>query len=214
MAAMRTRFVYFDLGNVLACFSLQRLLCQVADVVGCSDEDIKLAYFEEQGVQQRFERGDIDTDAYYDLICERIGTRPDRDAFFRAINDIFWFNDRILPHLSALQAIDFPRGILSNTSPTHWAFCKRTFPAIIGKIPANHVLSFEARELKPQRGIFETAVRTARNVVPDIKPGEILFFDDLSKNVQGAVDCGIDAVLYDEQTDVAAVLAERIAELG
>ena len=210
---MTTRFVYFDLGNVLACFSLDRLLQQVAGVVGCSREEIKLAYFEEHGVQQRFERGEIDTDTYYKLICERIGAQPDRDAFFHATNDIFWFNEPILPHLAALAAMDFPRGILSNTGPTHWAFCVESFPVITEMLPANHVLSYQARALKPQPGIYQTAIQTARNVVPDIQPGEILFFDDLPKNVQGAIDCGIDAVFYNGQTDVGAIFAERIGVL-
>lgn len=210
---MKTRFVYFDLGNVLACFSSERLWQQVADVVGCTREEVKLAYYEEHGPQQRLERGDIDTDTYYELICERIGSRPDREMLFQAVNDIFWFNDPILPHLSALQAIDFPRGILSNTGPLHWDFCTRSFPVILEYIPGNHVLSYQARALKPHPDIFKTAIATARNAVPDIAPDEILFFDDLQKNVQGAVDCGLDAVLYNEQTDVATTLAERIYSL-
>lgn len=209
MFGMKTRFVYFDLGNVLACFSLERLLRQVADVVGCSRDEVKLAYFEENGLQQRFERGDIGEDEYYERICERLRRRPDRDSLFLAINDIFWFNERMTPYLTALAAIDFPRGILSNTGPHHWAFCTQSFPMILNAIPANHVLSYQVRELKPNRGIFKAAIRIARNVVPDIEPGEILFFDDLQKNVQGAIHCGIDAVPYHEQIDMAAVLFSK-----
>jgi len=207
---MKTRFVYFDLGNVLACFSLERLLRQVADVAGCASGEIKIALFEENGVQKRFERGDIGADEYYEWVCERIGRRPVRVAFFNAVNDIFWFNERIEPSLTVLAAMDFPRGILSNTGPHHWNFCLRSFPVIPETIPANHVLSYEVRELKPNRGIYEAAIRTARNVVPDLAPDEILFLDDLPKNVQGALDCGIDALLYHDQIDLTAVLAERI----
>jgi FMN phosphatase YigB (HAD superfamily) len=207
---MKTRFVYFDLGNVLACFSLERLLRQVADVVGYSHDKIKIAYFEANGLQQRLERGDIGTDEYYARICDRIGKRPERDTFFHAISDIFWVNERMEPYLTALAAMDFPRGILSNTGPHHWGFCTRSFPGITEKIPANHILSYEVRELKPNRGIYEAAISKAKTAVPDIVPGEILFLDDLQQNVQGAVDCGIDAVLYNDQTDLTAVLAERI----
>jgi len=209
---MKTRFVYFDLGNVLACFSLERLLRQVADVVGCPHGEIKIAFFgdEDNSIQKRFERGDIGMDEYYGLVCDRIGRHPEREAFFNAINDIFWLNERIVPYLTALAAIDFPRGILSNTGPHHWGFCTRSFPVITEKIPANHILSYEVRELKPNRGIYEAAIDKAKTVVPDILPGEILFLDDLQKNVQGALDCGIDAVLYHNQIDLTAVLADRI----
>ena len=203
---MKTRFVYFDLGNVLAYFSLERLLRQVAAVVGCSGDEVKLAYFEANGLQYRFERGDIGEDEYYDCICERLGRRPERESLFHAINDIFWLNERMVPYLSELAAMDLPRGILSNTGPRHWAFCMQSFPVIPETIPANHVLSYKVREMKPNRGIFEAAIRTARNVVPDIEPEEILFIDDLQKNVQGAINCGINAVLYHDKIDMAAVL--------
>lgn len=207
---MKTRFVYFDLGNVLACFSLERLLRQVADVAGCSLGKIKIALLEENGIQKRFERGDIGTNEYYESVCDRIGKRPEREVFFNAINDIFWFNERIEPDITALAAMDFPRGILSNTGPHHWGYCTRSFPIIPEKIPANHILSYQVRELKPNRGIYETAIRIAGHAVPDIAPSEILFLDDLQKNVQGALDCGIDAVLYHDQIDLTAILAERI----
>ena len=207
---MFTRFVYFDLGNVLACFSLERLLRQLADVAGCSHDGLTLAIFGENDLQQRFERGDIGMDAYYGLICDRIGRRPEREAFFHAVNDIFRFNERMVPYLTALAAMHVPRGVLSNTGPHHWGFCTRSFPILLEKIPANHVLSYEVRELKPDRGIFEAAIRIARRVVPDILPGEILFLDDLQNNVQGAVNCGMDAVLYNDQIDLTAVFTERI----
>jgi putative hydrolase of the HAD superfamily len=210
MFGMKTRFVYFDLGNVLACFCLERLLRQVADIVGCSADEIKLAYFEENGLQQRLERGDIGTDEYFERICERLGSRPEKATFFRAINDIFWLNERIVPYLNALAAVDFPRGILSNTGPNHWNFCVQSFPILFETIPTNHIASYKVRELKPDRGIFEAAIRMAQTVVPDIVPGEILFFDDLPKNVQGAIDCGLDAVLYHDQIDMAAELGKRI----
>ena len=210
LCGMKTRFVYFDLGNVLACFCHERLLRQVAKAAGRSVGEITLACFEAEGLQQRYERGDIGTEEYYELLCGRLGQRPEKETLFQAINDIFWLNERIVPHLSALAAMDFPRGILSNTGPEHWNFCTRSFPSILEKIPANHVLSYQVRELKPFRGIFEAAIRIAKNAVPDIAPGEILFFDDLQKNVQGAMDCGLDAVLYHDRMDMGTVLAERI----
>ena len=209
---MKTRFVYFDLGNVLACFSLTRLLRQVAEVAGCSHDGIKIAFFEENGVQIRFERGDIGADEYYELVCDRIGRRPEREAFYKAINDIFWFNEHIEPYLTNIAEMDFPRGILSNTGPHHWGFCMRSFPVILEKIPSNHVLSYEVRDLKPNRGIYEAAIHQAKTVVPDIAPSEILFLDDLQKNVQGAMNCGIDAVLYHDQIDLTTVFTERIPE--
>ena len=193
---MSTRFVFFDLGNVLAMFSHERLLQQVADAAHVSREMVNIDHFVADGVQARFEKGELSVDEYFETVCKRIGRSIERTAFFHAVNEIFQLNGEIMPFVSALAAANVPRGILSNTGPAHWHHCVTTFPEIREKIPDNHLLSFQVHELKPFRGIYDSAFRMAEHAVPGISPNEILFIDDLSKNVQGAIDYGIDAILY------------------
>ncbi|MCL2348062.1 MAG: HAD family phosphatase [Planctomycetaceae bacterium] len=206
---MSTRFVFFDLGNVLALFCHERLLQQLADVAQLSRETVKIGLFVADGLQARFEKGELSVDEYFETVCKRIGRQIERTAFFCAVNEIFQLNDEMMPFVSALAAADFPRGILSNTGPAHWHHCITAFPEIPGKIPNNHVLSFQVHELKPSHGIYDSAFRTAERAVPGISPNEILFIDDLPKNVQGAVDYGIDAVLYTNPVRLRQDFAQR-----
>jgi|GEM_PF-5979311 len=63
-----TRFVFFDLGNVLVRFSISRLLEQLSKLLRIDQDDIRNSYFGDQGIQQRFEAGAIDPDDYYEQI--------------------------------------------------------------------------------------------------------------------------------------------------
>ena len=206
---MSTRFVFFDLGNVLALFSLERLLQQVADAAQVSRETMEIDLFVADDVQARFEKGELSVDEYFETICKRIGHPIERTAFFRAVNEIFRLNDEIMPFVSALAAANVPRGILSNTGPEHWHHCVTTFPEIPEKIPGNHLLSYQVHELKPFHGIYDSAFRMAEQAVPGISPDEILFIDDLPKNVQGAIDYGMDAILYTTPESLQQDFAKR-----
>ncbi len=54
------------------------------------------------------------------------------------------------------------------------------------------LFSAEDRCIKPQRFIYEIFFERF-----GLDPAECLFFDDLPWNVQGSIDCGMDAVVFD-----------------
>ena len=206
---MVTRFVFFDLGNVLIRFSLERLLKQVSEVFQVSPDEIAGFYLNNFRIQKDFESGKIDTDAYYERICNHFGQKPLKIELFLAINDIFWPNEGMLPIVAGLRKIDFPCGILSNVGPLHWNHCRTTFPEIMELIPNHHVLSFEVQALKPEREIYEAALEIAQKSVPDLAPGEILFIDDLTQNVEAAREFGFDAVTFTGRDALKKVFIER-----
>ncbi len=91
--------------------------------------------------------------------------------------------------VTGLQAAGYRTACLSNTCELHWPVL--TDPAIypaIARLDARHASHlFGVR--KPDHAIyrrFEAATGMA--------PAEILFFDDLPENVQGALECGWHAV--------------------
>ena len=206
---MATRFVFFDLGNVLIRFSLERLLKQVSELFQVSPDKIAAFYLNDFSIQEDFESGKIDADAYYERICNHFGQKPLKNELFLAINDIFWLNEGMLPIVAGLRKIDFPCGILSNVGPLHWNHCRTTFPEIMELIPEHHVLSFEVKVLKPNRKIYEIALEIAQKSVPDLVPLEILFIDDLTQNVEAARTFGFDAVTFTGRDALEKVFLER-----
>jgi len=195
-----SRFVFFDLGNVLVHFSTDRLAQQGAELTGRSKEEVLQAVFG-SGMERKIETGQATDEEFYEHFCRELGCRPTLEAVEWALHDIFEENEGIHPVTKRLAEIDFPRGILSNTGPGHWNHCCTFFPFILERFPTNHILSYEVGVMKPDHGIFRAALKAAERTVPGIRPEEVLFIDDLEKNVIGAREFGFDAVQYvsDEQ---------------
>lgn len=83
-----------------------------------------------------------------------------------------------------------PVHCLSNTNEIHLEFCRKKFPELahFTRIFASH----ELRKRKPYPGIYRDVAREL-----GLPPGEIVFFDDVQSNVQGAVRAGLEAHLFD-----------------
>lgn len=95
---------------------------------------------------------------------------------------------------------------LTNTDPAH-AKVVMTYPSVQSLDCV--VASFEVGHRKPAEAIyraFEEAVGCA--------PNEIVYFDDLKINVDGAEECGWRAFLVDPATDPVAQIHRRLTELG
>lgn len=202
------RFVYFDLGNVIVNFSVERLLRQVADLAGVETDRVARAV-EQGGLQFRYECGLIDETAYYETFCERIGTRPERAVLMQAICDIFTLNVPMEKVLQSVSDRGLARGILSNTDTSHWEYCKMTYPMIFKHIPSNHLLSFEVGAMKPDPVIYEAAYRMATDALPGVSPSEVLFIDDLKANILAACEFGFDGIHYTDDRLLLVELQKR-----
>ncbi|MDO5554233.1 MAG: HAD family phosphatase [Planctomycetia bacterium] len=202
---MAIRFIYFDLGNVLVNFSVQRMLVQVAELVQCPEETVREAIFGNRKYTA-LELGEISSAEYYELVCRELPTSPAPEALLEATNNIFWVNDAILPTIRYLAKLNFPRGILSNTGPGHWNYIQTTFDCITSLFPQHQIASYQVKCIKPFPKIYEHALLDAQREVPDLTAAEVLFVDDLPDNVQGALDFGFAAATYTSVADLVTTL--------
>lgn len=205
---MSVRFVYFDLGNILLFFSISRLLHQIAEVAGASEEELKLIIFSEKKYLA-LESGEITSKEYFSQICSDLGRTIDAEKFLEATNNIFWVNESILPVIRNLSKKSFPRGILSNTGPQHWEYVLNAFDFLNKYFPRHRIASYEVRSMKPQQKIFEIAWKEAQTEIPDLLPEEILFIDDLEDNVNGAREFGFQAFVYTNTPDLLEQFTRR-----
>lgn len=206
---MAVRFVYFDLGNVLLNFSVQRLLYQVSELTGRSEEEVRHVLFGEKKYQH-LECGDITPQEYFDQVCVAFDLKINPNDFIEATNNIFWVNESILPVIRHMAKVFQPRGILSNTGPAHWHYFQSTFHCITSLFPKHLITSFQVKCMKPFPKIFEAALAEARLELPDLLPEEVLFIDDLEANVLGARDVGFVAYHYQDTPQ----LIEELVRLG
>jgi putative hydrolase of the HAD superfamily len=203
MISRRIRFLYFDVGNVLLTFDQRKAARQMAELAGISCEKVWEIVFESE-MHDRYERGEISCDAYYEFFCRASNTRPDQAALRHAASDIFSLNVPIIPIVAHLKAAGNRLGILSNTNDAHWRFITDGRYRIFSGYFEHFVLSYELHAAKPDAKIFEAAIRLA-----DVAPGEIFFVDDREENVLGARAVGIDAVTYTTAGQLAADLRCR-----
>ncbi|MDA1055094.1 MAG: HAD family phosphatase [Planctomycetota bacterium] len=185
-----SRFIYFDLGNVLVNFDHHRGARQMAEVAGIAEQVVWEVVFESD-LQLEYERGAITTREFFEAFCARTGTRPDYEALLLAAADIFEVNESIIPLLMELRERHHRLGILSNTNESHWEFISDGRFPIVQDFFERYALSYEMRSAKPDLAAYKIAAELA-----GVAPAEIFFTDDRLDNVEAARRAGFDAVQF------------------
>lgn len=208
MSSPAIEFFYFDLGNVLLYFDHDLACRQMAQVADASVEEVREVVFF-SGMQVRYETGEIDTAGFHDYFCQRTGRRPDMTALAHAASNIFEPNHPVIEIAQSLHAQSRRLGILSNTCACHWEFCIDGRYPFLRECFEQYVLSYEAKSMKPDAEIYRAAISQA-----GVAAESIFFVDDRPENVAGALECGLDAVLYSGADRLRADLADRGIALG
>ena len=196
------KLIYFDMGNVLLHFDHELACQQMAAVAGVPIETVRQVVFAAgEGLQWKYERGEITTADYYQAFCDITGSSPPVDTLLHAASDIFRLNTPIVPIIRQLRSFGYRLGILSNTCPAHWEFiCAkrfRLFPSYFDVL----ALSYELGAMKPDAAAYEAATRLA-----GVAPQEIFYVDDRRENVQGAIDAGYAAFVFTTAAELAVDL--------
>lgn len=199
----KIKFVYFDLGNVLLAFSHQRACEQMAAVAEISPELVREVVFD-GGLEDRYERGEISSDAFYDAFCTATHSRPERDLLLLASSDIFTLKYEMLPLVNGLHSAGTPLGILSNTCAAHWEFAIDGRFRILNTCFREYILSYEVQSMKPSSQIYSAAIAAA-----GVQPAEIFFTDDRLENVHAAQAAGMDAVQFTDSLQLNRELLKR-----
>jgi len=199
---MDVRFIYFDLGNVLLHFDHRRAIRQMAELTGGEVETLWKLVFE-SGLQDRFERGEVTREDFYEIFCRQAGNTPGLDPLERAASEIFDANYALFPVVAALRTGGHRLGVLSNTCSSHWNYCTGRYQ-LLEQAFAVHALSFRIGAMKPDERIFRAAAELA-----GVEPQEIFFTDDTPGHVEAARNAGFDAVPYQSVPQLVAELRRR-----
>ncbi len=181
---MQSKFVFFDLGNVLVTLHPHNAAEQLAEMAGCNVQKVLGTVFTSD-LQKRYETGLINEDQYTLEVNRLLESDLTTQSVMEAICSIFQPNWPILSVLEKLRAAQQPIGILSNTCDAHWQWLMRQdWPMLHGWFQ-HHVLSYEVRSMKPDGGIYAFSEQ-----ICGLKGGQIFFTDDRPENIQAAADRG------------------------
>lgn len=194
------RYLYFDLGHVLVHFSHERGCQQLAAKSGRSVAAIRQAIFDSP-LQNDLESGRLSPHAFSLELNRHLQTELTEATITWALSDIFWTRREMVSLIAALSANGWPLGILSNTCLPHWQFLQQDRFAWLKTFFPHRILSYEEGVMKPHPQIYQRAIEAA-----NVAANEIFFVDDRLENVEGALACGLRAVLFESAAQTRADL--------
>ncbi len=191
--------VFFDLGNVLLFFDTLKMYRQIADV--CSLELQEVTAMIQHQIDP-YEKGLIDTKKVHQDFNRLTNKEIDYHQLRHAICDIFKPNDAVVGIAQALKAKDVRLFILSNTCEAHFEFASERFDFL--KLFDGYVLSYQVGARKPEKKIFEEALKLA-----NCDKQNCFYVDDIPEFVLAAKTLDIDAESYTTPERLMAHLYQR-----
>jgi putative hydrolase of the HAD superfamily len=192
--------VVFDFGNVLGFFSHRKSAEQVAAYSDRTPEAVQ-AYLYGGRLEADYESGRLSTAVFTGMARETCRLACTDEQFAAAYSDMFWPNDDVCALVPPLKR-RYRLYLLSNTNDLHYRQFKAQFAGVLSYFDGL-VLSHEVGARKPDPRIYEACrARAGRPAA------ECLFIDDLPSNVEGAVACGWQGLVYRPGADLRDGLAE------
>jgi glucose-1-phosphatase len=180
--------IVFDLGNVLLPFDYSIMLNRFNELKpGLGDKFAKL-YSENYEIHRSYESGKIPDEEFVSIMVERLENKVTGEEFCKIFSSVFSVNQNVIDLLSKLKK-NYKLCLLSNTNEIHkkYGYEHYDFFKNFDKL----FLSHEIGAIKPEEKIY----RTVENYTQ--KPSsEHLFVDDVLEYVNGAKNCGWDAIQF------------------
>jgi putative hydrolase of the HAD superfamily len=181
--------VIFDFGGVLCFHPSKEQIARASAECGMEPREFVAALWKNRLVYD----GGLDPYEYWRGVAEIAGRTFDDALIARMIEyEIdFWskLDERMLAWVGALRAGGFKTAILSNL-PRPLGARLRQRDGFLERF--DHItFSFELGVVKPQREIYDDAVRGV-----GVAAGDALFIDDRPENIEGAHTAGLQAELY------------------
>ena len=199
----KIRNIVFDLGGVLVDLDFKAAINGLQEA-GFANVKEQLLAFDQGGIFQKFELGEITADEFRTAIRENSTvTLTDEEV------DALWNLMLLEIPREKLELILELRGkymvyLLSNTNSIHWDYvCKNAFNYRGFRVEdyfEETFLSYEMHLAKPDKAIFEKMLHDA-NVLAE----ETLFIDDSDANCKAAEEGGIHAHHYHIGDDLTEI---------
>jgi|GEM_PF-93516 len=194
----------FDFGNVVAFFDHRKACRQLAALTEdrWSPEEIYEEMFRAGGLEEQYDRGEIDTAAFIAQIRRKFEIKDDEAKIEEAWCDMFWLNSNMVRLLRRLKEKSFKLILASNTNQLHHEWFKNKFKAELSCFENEFVLSYKIHHRKPDRAFFARCIEQTR-----YHPAQCVYVDDRQDFVEVARKMGMQGVVVEN-------LIYSLSELG
>jgi HAD superfamily hydrolase (TIGR01509 family) len=194
--------IFFDLGKVIVDFDYFVGASALLKITPLSISEI-VEILSDAALINEFETGSLSVMEYYHRASERLRIRVPLEAFQELWGSMFLPNPLVSEALLIALKKKHRLFLLSNTNEIHFRYVAERYPLL--RHIEERILSFQVGCMKPDRKIFELAIRRA-----GVLPQEILFTDDRLDNIEAARACGIKAIQFSSE----AQLIKDLQKLG
>jgi HAD superfamily hydrolase (TIGR01509 family) len=192
----------FDLGGVLLHIRYNRFL----ETLGLNHELNETLLLEKMMPHGGlYESGKISTEEFFHRLHHALNTTADEKRLHEAWLSILDGEIEGMLELVDRFAREDSLYLLSNTNPLHFEYAVRKFPLLHHF--KHYFVSYKIGAMKPAPEIYHHVVQTLGK-----QPEELLFIDDMEKNVIGARKVGMQSELFAGVTPLKKML-EKIMTL-
>ncbi|MBI1991979.1 MAG: HAD family phosphatase [Candidatus Omnitrophica bacterium] len=185
---MAYQLVVFDLGGVAVEVESDRLIHQLAQLLGRTFEEVQAAIYHEE-LLLPFELGRIRPQAYYEGLKARLKLPWAYEQFVRSWNGIFRENVEVTSLMRRLCE-RHKLTVLTNTNVLHLEHIKRTVASL--SIIEDWVASCEVGLRKPDPQIYRLALERA-----GARPDAAVYIDDRPELVEAGRSLGLTGIRFE-----------------
>ena len=193
--------IVLDIGMVLGHFCWEKVFTDIMNVTG-EDFD-RLAKVTVLGPYwDEFDRGVLtDEEIAKKCIALSPSDEPLIREFYSHLGEIVEDFDYSYDWVKNLKAAGFGVYLLSNYGKTAFKKCRANGNLAFVDLVDGAFISYEYKMIKPDIEIYKTFLRTY-----DLNGEECLFIDDRPVNVQGSIDAGMGAFLFENYEDTVSYI--------
>jgi glucose-1-phosphatase len=193
------KVLLFDIGGVILEISFAKVLETWGKTANVDSNELKTRFTLDSFYEQ-LECGEITASAYFATLRNSLSVSLTDEQFTEGWNAV------ILGEVSGIKPLlreakkSFPLYAFSNTNFTHLEYVMRHYADTLGLFEKLFT-SCEMGKRKPTKEAFEMVTKEM-----GVPANEILFFDDLPQNVEGARKAGLQAVHVQSVEDTRKAL--------
>ncbi len=200
---MSVAAVVFDFGKVLSHVPSNEAMKRMAALAGVSEDEMTDLAYTGRG---EWDRGTVSGEQHYSAAFERLGkNRPDEKTLRELIQQDLesWaeLNPDAQALFEALRKAGVKTGILSNMPHEFLSLARERFPIVASADVG--IYSCDLQVIKPEPAIYKHLISQFGT-----RPDELVFFDDIQENVDGARVHGIDAYLWEGASKARLILKD------
>ena len=194
--------VIFDLGRVIVDIDISGLTRLILDDPTEQDIERTIINAMSDELMLQFNKGQIQPKEFHAQLAAKYNLQIPYDEFVNLWCGIFSPMPGMADLLSEFDG-KIKLGLLSDTDPLHWEHLFKTNPILA--IFQKPTLSYQAGTTKPDAPIYLAA---AKNV--NTPPPQCLYIDDLEQNVQGAINVGMQGIIFKSAQQIRKELKQRM----